>query len=368
VKVRSDISPFSFHLSHFTSNLSHFTSNLSHFTSNFSHFTSNFSHFTSNFSHFTVFRYFLLLLFFDVKEYKISWFYEHEEEKEYMKKFNIVTFPVLLLLLLGSTAGQWNQYDVPYVSTPYKVVEEMLRIAGVEKDDILYDLGCGDGRIVIMAAKNFGCRCVGVDLDPQRIKESRENAAEEGVENKVKFIQKDLFEVDVSEATVVTLYLLSSVNLKLRPRLMQQLKPGTRIVSHDFSMGEWEADIKKEVFVGSDKHNIYFWVVPADVSGTWRWTLPEGKKQVHYEMEITQEFNNAWVLLNLGRFKKSIEDFKLNGDRVSFVLKQDILKKDLVMSFEGQIKGDNIKGVVQYMNGEKKVINNWKARRGDYDS
>jgi len=279
-----------------------------------------------------------------------------------MKKTCFVLLPVLFFVLLELPAEQWNQYDVPYVSTPYEVVEEMLSIAGINEDDILYDLGCGDGRIVITAAKKYRCRGVGVDLDPQRIKESKENAIKESVENKVRFIQQDLFEADISEATVMTLYLLSSVNLKLRPRLLQELKPGTRIVSHDFSMGDWEADMEKDVFVGSDRHHIYFWVVPADVAGTWRWSLTAGNDQINHEMEITQKFNKVRALFNLGESKRSIEDFSLNGDRVSFSLKQSLRGKDVEMSFEGQVDGNNINGSVVLMTGEQEEYK-WKARR-----
>jgi len=279
-----------------------------------------------------------------------------------MKKTSFALLPVLFFVLLELPAVQWNQYDVPYVSTPYRVVEEMLSIAGVKGDDILYDLGCGDGRIVITAAKKYGCRGVGVDLDPQRIKESKENAVKESVENKVRFIQQDLFEADISEATVMTLYLLSSVNLKLRPRLLQELKPGTRIVSHDFSMGDWEADMEKDVFVGSDRHHIYFWVVPADVAGTWRWSLTAGNDQINHEMEITQKFNKVRALFNFGESKRSIEDFSLNGDRVSFTLKQSLRGKEVEMSFDGQVDGNNINGSVVLMTGEQEEYE-WKARR-----
>lgn len=280
-----------------------------------------------------------------------------------MKKFSIILLPVLLFMFLELPADQWNQYDVPYVSTPYQVVEEMLRTAGVNKNDILYDLGCGDGRIVIMAVKNFGCRAVGVDLDPQRIKESRENAVKENVENKVTFIQQDLFEADISEATVVTLYLLSSVNLKLRPRLLKELKPGTRIVSHDFSMGEWEADLEKEVFVGSDRHEIYYWVVPADVSGTWRWTLSQDKGDMNYEVEINQKFNQVWAFQNLGDSKKSIEDLQLKGDKLNFTLERNGDGQEGAMLFEGKVHGNNINGSVMLRDGKKEVRKSWKARR-----
>lgn len=148
--------------------------------------------------------------------------------------------------------------DVPYVSTKPEVVDAMLKIANVNKDDLIYDLGCGDGRIVIMAAKEYGAKGVGVDIDPLRIKEANENAIQEGVTDHVTFIEKDLFEVDFSKASVVTLYLLPYVNLKLRPLLLEKLKPGTRIVSNEFDMGDWKPE--KQITVGES--TIYFWTVP----------------------------------------------------------------------------------------------------------
>ncbi|PSB53518.1 SAM-dependent methyltransferase [Chamaesiphon polymorphus] len=152
--------------------------------------------------------------------------------------------------------------DVPYVPTPTPVVNEMLRIANVKKNDVLYDLGSGDGRIVITAAQKFGTRGVGIDIDPQRIKEANQNAKKAGVTDRVQFRQQNLFETDFSKATVVTLYLLPDINLRLRPRLLSQLKPGTRIVSHAFDMGDWKP--QKVVRVGGQ--TIYYWTVPQRVS------------------------------------------------------------------------------------------------------
>ena len=142
--------------------------------------------------------------------------------------------------------------------TPEDVVQGMLKTGNVKKDDVLYDLGCGDGRIVIAAAQKFGTRGVGIDINPVRIKEARENAEKAGVTDRVKFIEEDLFEANIGDATVVTLCLLPSVNLKLRPKLMHDLKPGTRIVSHSFDMGDWKPD--KEIEVSGQR--IYFWVIP----------------------------------------------------------------------------------------------------------
>ena len=156
----------------------------------------------------------------------------------------------LLIVFLTSpamAAGQTVMQTVPapptlapYVPTPYDVVERMLKLAGVTKRDLVYDLGCGDGRIVIMAAEKFGAHAMGFDINPDRIKESQENAKRAGVEELVTFRLQDVMTVNLSRATVVTLYLLSSSNVKLRPILTKQLKPGARIVSHAFDMGDWE--------------------------------------------------------------------------------------------------------------------------------
>ena len=151
-----------------------------------------------------------------------------------------------------------RQPDVPYVPTPQEVVTAMLRLAHVKPGDLVYDLGCGDGRIVITAAKQYGTKAVGIDINPERIAEATENARTAAVTKLVQFRQGDLFEADISPASVVTLYLLPSVNLKLKPKLLHDLKPGTRIVSHGFDMGEWKPD-KKDTVGG---RNIYLWVVP----------------------------------------------------------------------------------------------------------
>ena len=157
--------------------------------------------------------------------------------------------------------------DVPYVPTHEAIVERMLKMAGVGKDDMLYDLGCGDGRIVVTAARKYGARGVGYDIDPRRISESNENARKAGVTDRVRFVQGDLFRADLSGATVVTLYLLPDVNLKLRPKLFRELKPGTRVVSHNYGMGDWEPKEVAEVEVEGTTHYIYSWVVPEKPGG-----------------------------------------------------------------------------------------------------
>jgi ribosomal protein L11 methylase PrmA len=171
----------------------------------------------------------------------------------------------LLALIVGvvtSAAGQsvaTQQPDVVFVPTPQEVVDKMLELAKVGKGDVLYDLGCGDGRIPVTAAKRFGIRGVGIDIDPQRIKEATENARKNGVSGLVQFRQEDLFKAHFRQATVVTLYLLPELNVKLRPRLLAELKPGTRIVSHQFDMGTWKPERKLEL----NGRTIYLWTVPA---------------------------------------------------------------------------------------------------------
>ncbi len=148
--------------------------------------------------------------------------------------------------------------DVIFVPTDFQIVTQMLKLAEVTSKDVVYDLGCGDGRFVVTAAQQFGARGVGIDIDPQRIREARELAKRTGSEQRVRFIEGDLFEADISEATVVTLFLLTRLNLKLRPKLMKELKPGTRIVSHAFDMGDWKPE-KTEYVVST---TIYLWRIP----------------------------------------------------------------------------------------------------------
>ena len=176
----------------------------------------------------------------------------------------------LLLLSACAAAAQSAQPpktpDVPFVPTTEEGVKAMLKLADVKNTDVVYDLGCGDGRIVIAAAKEYGARAVGIDIDPQRIQEARENARKAGVENLVRFEENDLFQADIRPATVVTLFLLSSVNQRLRPKLLQDLKPGTRVVSNTFSMGDWKPDKEQTIedndSVSSFSRRFYLWIIP----------------------------------------------------------------------------------------------------------
>jgi SAM-dependent methyltransferase len=174
--------------------------------------------------------------------------------------------PAGLLLAPGARAAEAEaearaapRLDVPYVPTPMPVVDAMLELARVRKDDLLYDLGCGDGRIVVRAASRFGCRGVGVDLNPDRVDEARDSARQAKVTALARFEVGDVFAFDFSPASVVTMYLLPSVNLKLRPRLLSELRPGTRVVSHDFDMGDWKAQATRDI----GRSRLYLWTIPA---------------------------------------------------------------------------------------------------------
>lgn len=194
---------------------------------------------------------------------------------------------------LDNYSSEPNQFlDAPFVPTDEVVIEAMLNLAAIGPRDVLYDLGSGDGRILIAAASHHDTRGIGVEIDPLRIEEATESAEYYGVDHLVDFIEEDIFTVDVSEATVVTLYLLQSVNVQLRPQLLSQLRPGTRIISHAFNMGDWKAD---ELCEWSGV-SIFKWIVPAQVAGVWNWPGPDGKS---YRVELQQKYQHvtgrAWV-------------------------------------------------------------------------
>lgn len=176
-----------------------------------------------------------------------------------------IIFGILLFAGLAGMTYAQVRLDVPYVPTPQDVVERMLDMAKLTKDDIHIDLGSGDGRIVIAAARR-GARSLGIDLNPTRIEEANENARKAGVTDRVTFVQGNLFDLKIADATVLTMYLLQGVNLQLRPRILTEMRPGSRVVSHAFSMNDWEPDQHANV----TGRNIYLWIVPAKADGTWQ--------------------------------------------------------------------------------------------------
>ena len=213
---------------------------------------------------------------------------------------------ILVSIWLGWAATAQAE-DVPYVQSSMTVVDTMLSIAEVGPQDFVVDLGSGDGRIVIGAAKRFGARALGIEYDSTLVEESRRNAVREGVADRASFLRQDIFETDFSDATVVTMYLLPEVNLQLRPRILYGLRPGTRVVSHDFDMGDWEPDAKRTVPVpdkpvGPRKEStIFLWTVPARLAGAWRGTLtgPLGEEPVL--LEFAQRFQKVQATIWLPR-------------------------------------------------------------------
>ena len=182
--------------------------------------------------------------------------------------------------------------DVPFVPTEDRVVRAMLRLAAVDAGDVVYDLGSGDGRIVVAAARDHGAQAVGVEIDEQRVARAEEYAENSGVGHMVSFIEYDLFHADFSPATVVTMYLLHSANLELRPRLLEELRPGTRVVSHAFDMGDWKPDRT----IRADGVGIFMWLVPAKVEGSWGWESGDGRRfRVQLRQKWQQVEGEAWI-------------------------------------------------------------------------
>jgi SAM-dependent methyltransferase len=276
----------------------------------------------------------------------------------------LITLSVLLSppLISLQELQEWH-LDVPYVPTKPEVVAKMLEMANVGKDDILYDLGCGDGRIVITAARLFGTRGVGIDINPERIKESRDNAAQAGVTHLVRFLEQDLFQTDFHEATVLTLYLLSSVNLRLRPIIFAQLRPGTRVVSHDFSMDTWKADQSEVVTVNGLTHDVYFWVVPANASGTWKWEWMEGQRSFICELDLEQHFQLLRGRIRLDGKEVPLKDLSIIGANIKFSVERGDGGKVRTAVFGGRVTRDTMEGTMEIRAEGKQRPTPWKAER-----
>ncbi len=268
-----------------------------------------------------------------------------------------------LLAALPAAAQQFGSsanLDVPYVPTNQPTVEAMLRIANVGPGDFVVDLGSGDGRIVITAAKMFGARGFGVDLDPQRVKESLENVKASGVGDRALFYQRNVFDTKFSEATVVTMYLLPSVNLKLRPRLLAELKPGTRVVAHDFDMGEWKPDLTTTV--RGYNSTVYFWVIPAKVDGRWDLRVDYPKDAPSRNLDIRQTYQEITVSAYSAGKRNAVREERLDGERIGFVLvdDDDYMKR---YRFEGRVSGDAMEGTVRGEGGAPRAEMKWRAMR-----
>lgn len=275
----------------------------------------------------------------------------------------------MAMVLCVTIAASAAEPSVPYVPTPQEVVERMLEIAKVGPQDYLIDLGSGDGRIVVTAAKKFGARGFGVDLNPVRIKESVENAAIAGVSDRVAFHQRNLFETDLSDASVITMYLLPRVNLELRPKLLS-LKPGTRVVSHDFSMDDWKPDafvdmqVKEKYGSAGGDSSIYFWIVPARVAGAWQWHLTVGGKPQAYELMLDQKFQMISGTVRVGGRSVKLENAKLSGDQISFSFNAEVNGSPIEHRFSGRVTGKTIEGTANIAGSRSQGQLEWNAIHG----
>lgn len=239
--------------------------------------------------------------------------------------------------------------DVIYVPTKMDVVEQMLTLARVDSTDLVYDLGSGDGRIVITAASRRGARGVGVDIDPQRIRESLANADSAGVRNRVEFRQADLFRTDLRQATAVTLYLLPSLNVKLRPRLFEQLRPGTPVVSNSFEMGDWMPDSTVEM----DNRHIYLWYIPANATGEWQLSYNDRNTTGRTELQVEQRYQELLGTIRIDGRVDSLRNTRLRGDSIYFTVPINGVPRE----FLGTVSGMNMTGTTR----EGAV--NWQATR-----
>lgn len=267
---------------------------------------------------------------------------------------------LVLALALLLHAPVLRASDVPYVPTPMNVVDAMLALGGVGPADYLIDLGSGDGRISIRAATRFGTRGMGMDLEDRLVNAANAEAKKLGVADRVGFVAGNLFDADLSRATVITAYLLHSVNLRLRPQLFEQLRPGTRIVTHDFDFGDWLPDQKLTIDVpdkpyGPPRSDIMLWVMPANFAGTWQWSVDGAAHQLRLE----QKFQVAVGAAVAQGQPLRLEDARIKGDAVSFSLSGN----GGVQRYSGRISGNVISGEVVLRSGERPLP--WRAERGN---
>jgi hypothetical protein len=255
--------------------------------------------------------------------------------------------------------------DVPYVPTPQNVVEAMLDIAKVGPDDFLIDLGSGDGRIVITAAKKYGARGFGVELDGALVSDARREAERQGVKDRAQFLAENLFITDIGRATVVTVYLFPRLNIQLVPRIFGELKPGSRLVSHEFDFGRWKPDGHVTVPVpnkryGPPQSDVYLWIVPANAAGRWRWQFAAGAPGV-FDATIEQTFQMLQSAARLDGQPLRVTSAKMNGAEISLVLVAQTKGASTRYELSGRVDGDAIRGKARITGVEREI--EWQATR-----
>ncbi len=233
--------------------------------------------------------------------------------------------------------------DVIWVPTPDALVDRMLRMAQVTPNDFVVDLGSGDGKIVIAAARDFKARSLGVEFNPDMVTLARRNAEKAGVSSLARFEQGDIFQFDYSSATVVTMYLLPGLNLKLRPTLLK-MKPGTRLVTHQFTMGSWEPDDSSTV----DGRPGYLWIVPAPVGGGWKLTTTDARGSSETNVTFTQAFQQVSGTARMGAIEGRLRNVRLSGDLLQFDMMDE---KGVLRAYAGRVAGDRIEGGLRAVDG-----------------
>jgi len=277
-------------------------------------------------------------------------------------------FAAALLLLAPAAQAQDGRGDVVYVPTPQVVVDEMLRMAKVGPSDYLIDLGSGDGRIVITAAKKLGARGFGVDLDRYLLKLANNAAKTEGVADRAHFIEQNLFETDLGPATVITSYLLPTMNETLRPKLLS-LKPGTRVVAHDYAMGDWDADDDKTLIVPEKvvgdpgKSYIFLWIIPARVAGSWESQIMAGGRSVRYQFNLEQHYQLVHGTARADDRDAKVPQFRMVGEQIAFKLDVPVAGKPVSHQFRGLAKDGIIEGTVTIGEGAGQRVVPWQARQ-----
>ena len=269
--------------------------------------------------------------------------------------------------LADVTGPLGRELDAPYEVTHVDVIRTMLTAAGVTAQDTVFDLGCGDGRIVIFAAREFGARGVGVDLDPQRIREARDNAAHEGVAYRTEFRLENVLVTDLRPATVVTLYMGDVFNILIRAKLFRELAPGTRVAAHAFGMGDWEPD---RVLPHPKARNrvAYLWIIPAPVGGVWRWTARAGNQEVPVSCALTQQFQVVQGTMNVADAPPAcLTRAALAGKELTLAAKVARGGREITILCRGTVEGDVIQGVQQWQDGPEPGPSPWTARRDPVD-
>ena len=273
---------------------------------------------------------------------------------------------LLLALPAGAPAAEQHPHaSVPFVPTPPAVVDAMLDLARVRPEDFVIDLGSGDGRIIIVAAKKYGARGFGVEVDPDLVVEARREARRQGVEERAQFVVENLFLTTLDRATVLTMYLYHRMMLQLRPRLFEQLKPGTRVVSHDFDMEPWEPDGHVTVPVpdkpyGPPSSEVYLWIIPANAAGTWQWRFGAGAAAADYDVVLSQNFQVLEGKATVGGRPGRLENGRMRGDEIRFMLTAELDGRTVRHEFGGRVSGDEISGKAKLAGGGEL---DWKATR-----